>query len=322
MHLRALSAITFTAMTYFMGFASHAGEVTLLFWPGPESEAMQKVVDAYNAGQGKSDGTTVKQLLFSRQGYFEKELADMAAKSDQFDLALLFTYSVGKYAPFLSPIDQFVTKDGSAKFFPVALQGMSYDGKVFGLPTDISINFLYYRKDLIDRLLQDSSWKTKFSEIAQRKLNKSLEPKDPKDWDWNDYIATALFFTRSINPESPTRYGTVLQLKNLIYNIMIWQSTVVSNSGDWMTPDHKITIDSDAGKTGLEIYKTLIDNRATPPGSIDYEYAEANSAFGSGQAATMPQWNAAVNELDDSKKTPLVAGKIGLAPLPSGSAGH
>ncbi|MGA8482603.1 MAG: hypothetical protein WB696_31920, partial [Chthoniobacterales bacterium] len=117
-----------------------AADVTLLFWPRPESEAMQKVVDSYNAGPGKADGTTVKQLLFSRQGYFEKELADMAAKSDQFDLALLFTYSVGKYASFLSPIDQFVTKDGSAKFFPVALRGMSYDGKLFGLPTDISIN--------------------------------------------------------------------------------------------------------------------------------------------------------------------------------------
>jgi multiple sugar transport system substrate-binding protein len=60
----ALSAFSSAAM---------AGEVTLLFWPGPESEAMQKVLDAYNAGPGQADGVTVKQLLFSRQGYFEKE---------------------------------------------------------------------------------------------------------------------------------------------------------------------------------------------------------------------------------------------------------
>ena len=102
-----------------------AGQITLLFWPGPESEAMQKVVDAYNNGPGKKDGVSVKQLLFSRQGYFEKELADMAARSSQFDLALVTTYTLGKYAPYLSPIDQFVSKGLAAKFFPVALQSLT-----------------------------------------------------------------------------------------------------------------------------------------------------------------------------------------------------
>ncbi len=299
-----------------------AGQVTLLFWPGPESEAMQKAIDAYNIGPGKSDAVSVKQLLFSRQGYFEKELADMAARSSQFDLALVTTYTLGKYAPYLNPVDQFVSKDLAAKFFPVALQSLTINGKLFGVPTDISLHFTYYRKDLVDRLLKDDLWRKKYAEIAQEKLGKPLEPRDPGDWTWDDYEATALFFTRSINPNSPTRYGTVLQLKNLIFNIMIWQSTMVSNGGDWMTADHKITIDSDAAKIGLQLYKRLIDARATPPGSISYEFAEANAAFGSGQAATMLQWNAAFNELNDPKKTPLVAGKIGLAPLPAGSAGH
>jgi hypothetical protein len=56
-------------------------EVTLLFWTGPESEAMQKVLDGYNKGAGTKDGINVKQILFSRQGYFEKEETDLAAGS-------------------------------------------------------------------------------------------------------------------------------------------------------------------------------------------------------------------------------------------------
>ncbi|MGA8658209.1 MAG: hypothetical protein WB586_18865 [Chthoniobacterales bacterium] len=31
---------------------------------------MQKAIDANNTGPGKRDGVSVKQLLFSRQGYF------------------------------------------------------------------------------------------------------------------------------------------------------------------------------------------------------------------------------------------------------------
>ena len=42
--------------------------VTFLFWPGPESEAMQVVIDEYNATRGTQDGVEVEMLLFSRQG--------------------------------------------------------------------------------------------------------------------------------------------------------------------------------------------------------------------------------------------------------------
>lgn len=304
----------------FLTSAALAGEVTLLFWPGPESEAMQKVLDAYNAGPGQADGVTVKQLLFSRQGYFEKEQADLAAGSSEFDLALVTTYTLGRYAPYLDPID--VPADAKAAFAPVSLQSLTLDGKLYGVPTDISVHFLYYRKDLVDRLLSDPEWQKRYAAIAKEKLGKEMQPKAPDDWSWDDWIAAALFFSAADNPDSPTRFGTVLQMKNLIFNIMLWQATLVSNGGDWLGADGKPAIDGPAARTGLQVYKTLIDAKATPPGSISYEYPEANAAFQAGQAATMLQWNAAFNELNDPAKSPTVAGKVGLAPLPAGSAGH
>ncbi len=297
-------------------------EVTLLFWPGPESEAMQKVIDAWNAGPGKAPDDQVKQLLFSRQGYFDKEIADLAAGSKEFDVALVTTYTLGRYAPFLDPIGQDLPADTKTIFAPVALGSLALDGKQYGVPTDISLHFTYYRKDLIDRLLKDDAWKKTYAEIAQKELGKKLEPKDPKDWTWDDFMATALFFTKRINPDSPTRYGTVLQLKNLIFNIMIWQAALVSNGGNWLDENGKVIIDSEAARRGLEIYKKLIDAGATPPDSTNYEYAEANAAFGSGQVATMLQWNAAFNELNDKAKNPAVAGKFWVAPMPAGPDGH
>ncbi len=299
-----------------------AGDVTLLFWPGSESEAMQKVLDVYNAGQGKADHVTVKQLLFSRQGYFDKELLDLAAGSKDFDLSLVTTYTIGRYAPYLVPINQYLTPEMTAQFTPVSLNSLSYNGKLYGVPTDISLNFLYYRKDLIAKLLSDPAWQKTYTAIAEAKLGEALAPKAPADWTWKDFQAAALFFSRADNHASPTRYGTALQMEDLIFNVMLWQSTLVSNGGNWLNASGNPAIDSPAAKTGLEIYKTLVDDKATSPASISYEFPETNEAFQSGQTAMILQWNAAYYELNDPAKSPVIAGKIGLAPMPAGPFGH
>lgn len=301
---------------------SAQADVTLLFWPGPESEAMQKVIDAYNEGPGQAEGNRVEQLLFSRQGYFDKEIADLAAGSTEFDLALVTTYTLGRYVPFLDPVGEYLDPGVKERFAPVALDSLAYEGRQYGVPTDISIHLTYYRKDLTDRLMSDTAWQATYTALAKEHLGRELAPRPADEWTWDDWMATAIFFTKSLNPESPTRYGTVLELKNLIFNVMIWQATLVSNGGDWLDAEGRPAIDSEAARKGLEAYKKLIDLKVTPADSINYEYAEANAAFGSGQAATMLQWNAAFNELNDQAKNPTVAGKVALAPMPAGSAGH
>ncbi|MER3555607.1 MAG: ABC transporter substrate-binding protein [Meiothermus sp.] len=283
---------------------------------------MQKALDAYNSGQGKTDGVSVKQILFSREGYFDKELTDLAAGSKEFDMALVTTYTLGRYAPYLSPLDSYLNKQNLGAFIPSAVNSLNFGGKQYGVPTDVSNHFTYYRKDLVDRLLKDTAWQARYRQISQRVLGKALSPKPADQWTWDDFMATALFFTKSLNPDSPTVYGAALQMKNLLFNVMIWQSTLVSYGGNLYDKDGKPTIDSDAARKGLAVYTTLFKNRATPPGSTNYEYAEANEAFRGGQVATMLQWSAAFNELSDKEKSPQVFDKVALAPMPAGPQGH
>ena len=297
-------------------------DVTLLFWPGPESEAMQQVIDAFNEGPGAEAGFEVNQLLFSRQGYFDKQIADLAAGSTEFDLSLVTTYTLGRYAPFLLPIDDYLPDDVGELYAPVALDSLSFDGSLYGVPTDISAHFAFYRSDLMDQLLADPDWQARYAGIAEEHLGEAMAPVPPAEWTWDDYVATTLFFTQAVNPDSPTRFGAALQLKNLIFNIMIWQSTLVSHGGDWMAADGDVTVDSDAAARGLEIFQTIIDAGATPPGSINYEFGEANQAFGTGQSATMLQWNAAYNIVNDPEQMPVTAGNIGVAPMPAGPEGN
>lgn len=318
--IRALALLGACAALLSAGLPASA-EVTVAGWPGgPEEIALRKVAEIYNAQPGRTDDDKVKLLFFNREGFFDKLQADMAAGSTTFDVNLVATYSLGKYAPFMDPIT--LPASASDTFGATVLKTMQYDGKQFGVPTDLSMHFMYVRKDLIDKLLADDGWKTAYGEIAQKYLGKSLVPKSADDWTWDDYAATALFFTKAVNPKSPVRYGTVLQMKNLLFNMMIFGNVPRAYGGDWMDASGKVTVDSPAYRTALELYKTLYAAGASPKDSLSYEFPEANAAFGSGQVATMLQWNAAAADLDNKDKTPAVAGKIEAVAPPAGPAGR
>jgi multiple sugar transport system substrate-binding protein len=317
MHSTTLSAtLAFLALA-----APGMAEVTVLGWPGgPEEVALRAAAEAYNAREGLSEEDRVALLFTSRDGYYDKLAADLAAGTTSFDAQQIATYSIGRYAPFMTPVD--LGPDAAATFGESVLATMQYDGKQFGVPTDLSLHFLYYRTDLIEGLLADPDAATHYSEIAEEHLGEALTPKMPDEWTWKDWAATALYFSQAVNPDSPVRYGTVLQMKNLLFNIMVFQSLPRAYGGDWMDEAGKVTVDSDAYRTGLELYKLLYDAGATPPDSTGYEFAEANAAYASGQVATMVQWNAAAAELTDREKAPAVAEVTATIAPPSGPEGR
>lgn len=316
----SLWTLVVLAMSLLMGIvASAETAVTVAYWPGPESDAMQQVVNWWNANKASSEGFRVRLLTFSRQDYFTREMTALAAASTEFDVAFTTTYIVGEMAPYLEPLDGHFQRLGASGnlgvYIPSSLDSLRFDGKLYGIPTDVSNHFLYYRQDLIQRLLSDSSWRQRYREISQKYLGRALDPKQPSDWDIDDYVAASLFFTRSINPDSPTQYGTVLQLKNLIFNVMIWNDLLWGAGGRWLDGG-KPALDSPAAARALDAYATVVRNKATPPDSLNYEFPEANAAFGSGRVATMVQWSAAYHELTNKTTYPAVFDKVALAPVP------
>jgi len=294
-------------------------KVVVLGWPGGSEEtALRATTDLYN--KTAADADKIELLFFNRDGFFDKLQADMAAGSNAFDVNLVATYSIGRYAPYMEPIE--LNADAPKVFGDAVLKTMQFDGKQYGVPTDLSLHFMYYRKDLIDALIADPDAKAKYAEISKKYLGKELAPKQPDDWTWDDWAATALYFSKQVNRQSPVRYGTVLQMKNLLFNMMVFQSLPRSYGGDWTDASGNVTVDSDAYKTGLTLYKTLYDAGASPKDSLSYEYAETNAAYSSGQAATALQWNAAAAELTDAKKSPVVADVTGMVAPPAGPNGR
>ncbi len=295
--------------------------MTVLGWPGgPEETALRAAAEAYNAKPDTAEADQVELLFFNRDGFWDKLQADLAAGSTAFDANLIATYSIGRYAPFMEPVT--LSDEAASVYGDAVLSTMQFDGAQYGVPTDLSLHFLYYRTDLIEAMLADEAARETFEEISEQYLGKALSPRQPDEWTWEDYAATALYFTQSVNPESPTRYGTVLQMKNLLFNMMIWHSIPRSHGGNWMDDQGNITVDSDAFRAGLELYKMLTDAGATPVDSLSYEYAEANAAYAAGQVATMLQWNAAAGELTNPETAPAVAEVTGTIAPPAGPEGR
>jgi len=290
-------------------------QVTVLGWPGgPEEAALRAAAEMYNAREDVADEDKVELLFTSRDGFFDKLQVDLAAGSTAFDANLIATYSIGRYAPFMEPIT--LSDEAGAVFGDTVLSTMQFDGQQYGVPTDLSLHFLYYRSDLIEALMADEAAVEVYGDISEEYLGERLAPKSPEEWTWDDFAANALYFSQSVNPDSPTRYGTVLQMKNLLFNMMVFHSWPRSYGADWMDADGTMTMDSAAWREALEMAKMLYDAGATPPDSTSYEYAEANTAFSSGQVAAMVQWNAAATELTGAQ-----AETVAIAP-PSGPEGR
>jgi multiple sugar transport system substrate-binding protein len=296
-------------------------QVTVLGWPGgPEETALRAVAELYNARPDVAAEDKVELLFTSRDGFFDKLQVDLAAGSTAFDVNLIATYSIGRYAPFMEPVT--LSDQAGAVFGDTVLSTMQFDGQQYGVPTDLSLHFLYFRQDLIDALMADDAAKTRYGDIAEQYLGKRLEPKAPADWTWEDFAANALHFTQAVNPDSPTRYGTVIQAKNLLFNMMVFHSWPRSYGADWMDASGAVTVDSEAYRTALSMAKMLFDAGATPPDSTSYEYAEANAAFSSGQVAAMVQWNAAAGELTGAQPTTATTATTAPPAGPDGRFTH
>jgi multiple sugar transport system substrate-binding protein len=291
---------------------SGTGTVKMVLWPGPEGDAMSKVVAQYNAGKGKSDGVKVEMTLLSRQDTYSKEATLMAAKSSDQDIYFVASYNVGQFAASLDPLSEI----DASNYFPVAVDGLKYQGKQYALPLDVSNHFLLYRKDLINALVNDPAQKSAYEGFALKATGEKRDPKPPAQWDWTDYKAMAAYFSAGTNPKSPTQYGTILQTKNLLYNTMVWDDVLWGMGGSWTTADGKANLATPEAEKAIKVYADIYKKGWTSPDSSQAEFPETQAALKSGKAAFAVQWSAGFAELNDKTKSPDVAGKMAIAPVP------
>ena len=266
-------------------------KIVFATFPGQE-QAMKDIATAFQ----KKTGIEVVIDILPRTGYREALLGPLSAGSSEFDVVYIQNPWMAEFveAGFLEPIDRYLSRTQisaiKADQFPGVYDVGVYKKKLWGLGWDLSTFFFFYRTDLIKN--------------------------PPQTMD--EYLEMSKKFTKSINPDSPTTYGTVLEGSPERVNYQEWYSFLWSFGGDLFDKNGKPTLNSKAAIESLKYRYDMKTKYAVVPPDVDsYRYPEVLTAFQEGIAPMAIQWNAAYTTFADKEKSPKIYDKFAAAMIPS-----
>ncbi len=188
------------------------------------------------------------------------------------------------------PLSKYLPSSYLNTFASGLVKGATYNGQVYGAPFFEDQGFLYYRKDLLT------------------KAGLSV----PKTWQQLETDAATL------KKKGLVKYGYVWQgasYEGLTCNFMEYLGSAggtALNSGNT-----KATLDSTAGVQAATFMRSLITSGASPSAVTTFQEAQAMSAFATGQAAFLRNWDYAYSYANTASSPSSVVGKVGVSPLPS-----
>lgn len=294
-----------------------SGDVTLkvVAWPGQEGDAYKAVIEAYNQGPGKDEGIKAEIVLVSSENTFSKEATEMAAKSSDTDIYFTASYLAQQHAPALETFDGLKPED----YFDSAIESFTIDGELKAVPMGVSHLSLLYRTDLIGDLLDDEGEWERYGDLSEEIVGERLEPKDPQEgWTWDDYMAAAAYFSKSLNPDSPTEYGTHIGAKNADFGTMFWDDVLWGRGGHWLDDNGQPALNSEAASAAMDQYRTLFEKKMVPEESAVSTFPQLQATMQAEAAPFVHQWIAAYDPLNDPEQSPNIAGNVEIAPPPGG----
>jgi multiple sugar transport system substrate-binding protein len=188
------------------------------------------------------------------------------------------------------PLSKYLPKSYWNTFASGLVSGATYNGQVYGAPFFEDQGFLYYRKDLLakEHLAVPKTWQQLKSEAAELK-NKGLV-KYGYVWQGASYEGLTCNFMEYLGSAG----GTALNSSNT-----------------------KATLDSAAGNQAATFMRSLITSGASPSAVTTFQEAQAMSAFATGQAAFLRNWDYGWSYVQTASSPSSVVGKVGVSPLPS-----
>ncbi len=235
-------------------------------------------------------GTTVDTRLMPSGDASQMQRLQFSSASPGMDILWLNSSLMAFYAKngWLEPMDDLIAmfrdeyKLGDLN--PTSLRGMTYEGKVYGLPLTTNTLLYAYREDV----------------FSERKLA------PPGTWEEQVEIAKTL--------NSPRRSGTTLSLK---WDMPPYElSSVLHTVGDgWFDRDWKPVFNSAKGVAAIDLYRRLA--AFAVPGFSSQANDENTVNFAQDVAATGQQWATRCATMDNPQRSKVV-GRIQWAVPPGG----
>ncbi|NOV01447.1 ABC transporter substrate-binding protein [Paenibacillus planticolens] len=265
-------------------------KIKVLIRTGTESSAMRQISQTFEA----DTGIQVEFIELGRDVYFTSVGTQLLAGTESFDIVAIPNTSIAQFASVhaILPLDPFMNNKNLTDMpsFDVSdfLSTYQYQDMTYALPTDISTHFLYYRSDLI--------------------------PNPPETWD--ELFELAKTYTKSNNPNSPTRWGLAMPAVVPEERSKIFASLLWSFGGDVLNEeDGKVLLDREESIQAGKYMEKLVQEKVVPQDLLSWDFARTRDALIAGEIAmAAPYWNAAypmIKQNSDPNKDSI---KIALIP--------
>lgn len=261
--------------------------VTLDFWnvfTGSDGDILREIVDNYNAAN--TDNITINMDIMPNDTLQQKLPAAIATNTAP-DFVL---FGIENIAPYVSndsleDISDFWETTGVDKtnFQDNVVDLSCVDGKLYGVPMQYNVQYLYWNKDMFTAAgLDPETPPATMEELAQ--------------------------FAEKLTDESKRQYGLALPT-NVTYMQFLW-----ANGGDADDPDkNENLLDSEANVKTLEWLQDLAVNKKVTP--MNLTGPDADTMLQAGQIAMYMSGPWQINGLKEAGIN------FGIAPCVSGSAG-
>jgi multiple sugar transport system substrate-binding protein len=225
----------------------------------------------------------------------DKITTGMAAKPPAYDAAMIDVIWPDEFikAGYLLDVTSRVTPEMKSGMFPASWNGVTRNGKVYGMPWLMDVKYFMYNKDMLQKAGITNPPKTWEELVDQAKTIKSKGVAEfPIIWSWNQ------------------KEGVVCDYAVLLYG----------NGGSFVDANGKPAFNNDKGVQALAWMKQTIDDGLSNPSSVSSDENAVEANFLAGKSAFAVNWLFQYADSNDKTKSQIV-GQAAFAPMPVFKAG-
>jgi multiple sugar transport system substrate-binding protein len=292
----AVAIVLIASLTSCGGTKTAAGPVTIHVMTMDQAGLKPAEIDQI-ARDFEAQNPDIK-VVMEYVGYdyvHDKIVTGMAAKPPAYDAAMIDVIWPDEYikAGYLLDVTDRVTPEMKSGMFPASWNGITRNGKIYGMPWLMDVKYFMYNKDMLQKAGITDPPKTWEELVDQAKIIKDQGIAEyPIIWSWNQ------------------KEGVVCDYAVLLYG----------NGGTFLDASGKPAFNNDKGVQALEWMKQTIDDGLSNPSSVSSDENAVEADFLAGKSAYAVNWLFQYSDSNDASKSQIV-GQAAFAPMPVFAAG-
>src|SRR5512141_1569739 len=245
--------------------------------------------------EAKNPDIKVAMEYVAYDNVHDKIVTGMAAKPPAYDAAMLDVIWPDEFikSGYLLDVTDRVTPEMKSGMFHASWNGVTRNGKVYGMPWLMDVKYFMYNKDMLDKAgitAPPATWDELVDQAKTIKEKGIVE--FPIIWSWNQ------------------KEGVVCDYAVLLYG----------NGGSFVDASGKPAFNDEKGVQALAWMKQTIDDGLSNPSSVSSDENAVEADFLAGKSAFAVNWLFQYSDSNDASKSQIV-GQAAFAPMPVFQAG-